>query len=92
MFAEFDFGALSLGFCGLAAALAKSCSPSSSACADPWHQHRVWSSGWGQRQHLEQRLLASRRLLQVCEVANASFRFDVVAVDGGLALIFKEFG
>ena len=38
-----------------------------------------------QHQRLEQRLLASRRLLQASEVVDAACRFDVDAVDGVLA-------
>ena len=38
-----------------------------------------------QHQRLEQRLLASRRLLQASEVVDADCRFDVDAVDGVLA-------
>jgi type II secretory pathway pseudopilin PulG len=38
-----------------------------------------------QHQRLEQRLLASRRLLQASEVVDADCRFDVDTVDGVLA-------
>ena len=40
-----------------------------------------------QHQQLEQRLLASRRLLQASEVVDASCRFDADAVDGVLAVL-----
>ena len=40
-----------------------------------------------QHQQLEQRLLASRRLLQASEVVDAACRFDVDAVDGILAAL-----
>ena len=40
-----------------------------------------------QHQRLEQRLLASRRLLQTSEVVDAACRFDVDAVDGILAAL-----
>jgi type II secretory pathway pseudopilin PulG len=40
-----------------------------------------------QHQQLEQRLLASRRLLQASEVVDAACRFDVDAVDGVLAVL-----
>ena len=38
-----------------------------------------------QHQRLEQRLLASRRLLQASDLVDAACRFDVDAVDGALA-------
>ena len=40
-----------------------------------------------QHQRLEQRLLASRRLLQTSEVVDAACRFDVDAVEGILAAL-----
>ena len=40
-----------------------------------------------QHQKLEQRLLASRRLLQASDLVNAACRFDVDAVDGILAAL-----
>ena len=40
-----------------------------------------------QYQRLEQRLLASRRLLQASEVVDAACRFDADAVDGVLAAL-----
>ena len=43
-----------------------------------------------QHQRLEQRLLASRRLLQASEVVDAACRFDVDAVDGVLAALPQD--
>ena len=43
-----------------------------------------------QYQRLEQRLLASRRLLQASEVVDAACRFDVDAVDGVLAALPQD--
>ena len=43
-----------------------------------------------QYQHLEQRLLASRRLLQASEVVDAACRFDPDAVDGVLAALPQD--
>jgi type II secretory pathway pseudopilin PulG len=40
-----------------------------------------------QYQQLEQRLLASRRLLQVSDLVDVACRFDVDAVDGALAAL-----
>jgi hypothetical protein len=40
-----------------------------------------------QHQRLEQRLLASRRLLQASDLVDAACRFDVDAVDGILAAL-----
>ena len=40
-----------------------------------------------QHQQLEQRLLASRRLLQATDLVDAACRFDVDAVDGALAAL-----
>ena len=40
-----------------------------------------------QHQRLEQRLLASRRLLQASDLVNAACRFDVDALDGILAAL-----
>ena len=43
-----------------------------------------------QHQRLEQRLLASRRLLQASEVVDSACRFDVDAVDGVLAALPQD--
>ena len=43
-----------------------------------------------QHQRLEQRLLASRRLLQTSEVVDAACRFDADAVDGVLASLPQD--
>ena len=43
-----------------------------------------------QYQRLEQRLLASRRLLQASEVVDAACRFDADAVDGVLASLPQD--
>ena len=43
-----------------------------------------------QHQRLEQRLLATRRLLQASEVMDAACRFDVDAVDGVLAALPQD--
>ena len=43
-----------------------------------------------QYQRLEQRLLASRRLLQASEVVDAACRFDADAVDGVLAALPRD--
>ena len=43
-----------------------------------------------QHQRLDQRLLASRRLLQASEVVDAACRFDVDAVDGVLAALPQD--
>ena len=43
-----------------------------------------------QHQRLEQRLLASRRLLQASDLVDAACRFDVDAVDGALAAMPQD--